>query len=153
MGRTGAAPLPGGMLSGDCPRLSVLPGGAGAGPDGRPGAHHIIVVGVCSVGSAGAAVACTAAVAGATLAIGPATSYSGADTSRASGGDPIGWAGPGAVDWPSTGPMTGGWIGREHPPSPLITLATSAANMLRGRVCVMQRHPCDPHAYDLHMKS
>ena len=93
MGGTGAAPLPGGVLNDDCPRSSALPGGADAGPDGMPGAHHIIV-GVCSVagavGSAAAAVVCTAVVAGATLAIGLATSCSGADTMRASGGDPIG---------------------------------------------------------------
>ncbi len=93
MGGTGTAPLPGDMLNGDGSRLSVLPGGAGAGSDGTPGTHHIIV-GVCSVadavGSAGAAVDGPAVVDGATLAIGLATPCSDADTSRASGGDLIG---------------------------------------------------------------
>jgi len=93
-GGTGTALLPGGMPNDDCPRSSVLPGGADAVPDGMPGVHHIIVVGGCSVagavGSAGAAVVGPAVVAGATLAIGLVTSCSDADTSRASGGDPIG---------------------------------------------------------------
>ncbi len=49
--------------------------------------------------------------------------------------------------------MAGGWIGREHPPSPLTTLATSTANMLRGCVSTMQRQRCDPHAYDPQMET
>jgi hypothetical protein len=112
----------------------VAGGPTGAGPLTTPG---ITTTGCCGAGGAGVAPLVGARV---PTELGPPCK--GADVSvtpPASGGGTLELLGPGAVDSPITGPITGGCTaGREHAPAPLaIAVAISAA---RRAAWAMARH-------------
>jgi hypothetical protein len=140
IGGAGVAGAGGGDVAGAGAALVAGAGsaGAGAGGVGIPGAGGAtgatptgtgMVTTPAAAGGAGWAAVVSAA--GARLARAPGRPCRCTETSvtpGVGGGRSVGLLGPGAVDWPSSGPMMAGSVGRRvHAPAPLATTAAISA--------------------------